>query len=71
MKSGKKNQREGEKDTTRNPSEYDKGKERYLVENPVGQDNGDDETTLGCRPTTNLATAGQYPGCTHVSSIQG
>ena len=56
------------RDLRRNPSVHDKGKKRWWVK--FGQDDGDDGTTLGPKPTTNSATADQYPGCTHVSSTQ-
>jgi hypothetical protein len=62
--------REGKKSLRRNPSEYDKGKKRWLVEFQFGQDDDGDGTTLGRKPATNSATADQYPGCTHVSSTQ-
>lgn len=62
--------REGKTSLRRNPSKYDKGKMRWLVEFQFGQDDDVDGMTLGRKPATNSATADQYPGCTHVSSTQ-
>jgi hypothetical protein len=69
MKIEKTKGKEGKKGLRRNPSEYDKGK-KTVGRIPVGQDDGDNGTTLGRKPATNSATADQYPGCTHVSSTQ-
>jgi hypothetical protein len=65
-----KNKTQGKKDLRRKPSECDKGKKGWSVEFQFGQDDGVDGTTFGRKPTTNSATADQYPGCTHVSSTQ-
>jgi len=70
IKIGKTKGREGKRNLGRNPYENGKGKKRWSVEFPFGQDDGGDRKTLGRKPATNSATVDQYPGCMHVSSTQ-